>query len=189
MSCSRGPIELKPRQFDYSADGFYAHVLAPPGEQAPLQTGVGWRTAVAQFFGGLAAKFETGLKQVIRAQGPTITTTTVHTELIQPLGDGLDLDAAADYARSTDTNLLYSLSARWRPAGLAGQPTAALNMSVERCAGLETADSLRHTAGLTLGTGFAGGRFDAGMTLVDVSDRTSPVRPSLGATIGFKRSF
>jgi hypothetical protein len=189
MSCSLRPVELKPRQFDYSADGFYAHVLAPPGELAPLQTGVGWRTAVAQFFGGLAAKFETGLKQIIPAQGPPITTTTVRTELVQPLGYGLDLAAAANYARSTDTDTLYSLSARWRPLHLDGQPTAALNFSIERSAGIEAADSLRHTAGLTLGTGIAGGRFDAGVTLAGASDRMSPIRPSLGTLIGFKRSF
>jgi hypothetical protein len=189
MNCSLQPVELKPRQFDYSADGFYAHVLAPPGEEAPLETGVGWRTAVAQFFGGLAAKFETGLKQIIPAQGPTLTTTTIHTELIQPLGYDLDLDAAANFTRSTDLDTLYSLSARWRPTQLDGGPTAALNVSVERYAGLDSADSLRHTAGLTLGTGIAGGRLDAGVTLVSVGDRTSPVRPSLGTTIGFKRSF
>jgi hypothetical protein len=41
MSCSLQPVELKPRQLDYSADGFYAHVLAQPGEQAPLETGLG----------------------------------------------------------------------------------------------------------------------------------------------------
>jgi hypothetical protein len=62
-------------------------------------------------------------------------------------------------------------------------------MSVERYTGFENVDGLRQTAGVTLGTGIAGGRLDAGVTLVSVSDRTNPTRPSLGTTIGFKRSF
>jgi hypothetical protein len=191
MTCGGQPLVLKPREFDYMTDGFYTHVWAPPGTQAPIETGFGWRAAsfVLDVLGGLAAKFETGLKEIVPTQGGPVTAATIRTEITRPLGHGLDLDATANIARSFDTDAQLNLSARWHPPGIDGNPSAALSMSMERTAGLAAADGLRRTTGLTLGTAFAGGRLDAGVTLVDFSGEATPQKASVGTMIGFKRSF